>query len=328
MKYTMADIAKETGVAKSTVSRYFNGGYVKDETRKRIKEVVDRVGYEPSEAARNLKSKRTKLIGVVAPTLKSTVTGRQMTEIDNFLKKKGYSTLILNTDHDPSREIEAIEHLSSLRADGIILIATNISEAHQRLQKISRIPILALGQQFRGGTSVIYDDYEAGFEVGEYAKEMGHEDILYIGVSEYDEAVGIKRKKGVLDGLGLPKGATKVNMLETAFSYEDARKVIRSSLKKHVPTLIICATDQMALAALKEATDMGLSVPDDVSIIGFGGYEMSELVNPSITSVRFENEKAGEVAAATLLSMIEEEPVASLQVIGHSLREGGSVKRI
>lgn len=328
MKYTMADIAKETGVAKSTVSRYFNGGYVKDETRKRIKEVVDRVGYEPSAAARNLKSKRTKLIGVVAPTLKSTVTGRQMTEIDNFLKKKGYSTLILNTDHDPSREIEAIEHLSSLRADGIILIATNISEAHQRLQKSSRIPILALGQQFRGGTSVIYDDYEAGFEVGEYAKDMGHEDILYIGVSEYDEAVGIKRKKGVLDGLGLPKGATKVNMLETAFSYEDARKVIRSSLKKHVPTLIICATDQMALAALKEATDMGLSVPDDVSIIGFGGYEMSELVNPSITSVRFENEKAGEVAAATLLSMIEEEPVASLQVIGHSLREGGSVKRI
>lgn len=325
-KYTMADIAREAGVAKSTVSRYFNHGYLKEETRQKIQDVVTRTGYEPSAAAQNLKRKHTKLIGIVVPTMTSTVTGRQLSAIDRTLRAAGYTALIINTDHDPNREIAAIEHLRSLKADGIILIATNISEAHQRLQSASSVPFLVMGQRFRDGCSVIYDDYQAGRDVGAYARAMGQRDVLYIGVSEFDEAVGRERKRGVLEGLGT--SAVEVCTLETGFSYEKARQTVRAALLEHVPSLIICATDQMALAAYKEITDSGLRVPEDVSLIGFGGYEMSELVHPSITSVRFHNEQAGHVAASTLMSMIEKEPVAPLQIIGYTLRQGGSVKNL
>lgn len=324
----MADIAREAGVAKSTVSRYFNGGYIKADTRSRIREVIERTGYEPSLAAQNLKLKHTRTIGVVAPTMTSTVTGRQLTAIDQALRKEGYSCIIINTNHDAGREVAAIESLRSLRTDGIILIATNISSEHQRLQQNSDIPFLVMGQHFTHGTSVVYDDYAAGYEVGSYARHMGHKNVVYIGVSEEDDAVGVQRKKGVLDGLKAGDSVISVTMEETTFSYIDTRAVARSILDRSIPTMVICATDQMAQAVYKEVIERGLRVPNDVSIIGFGGYESSDLLNPSLTTVCFNSDQAGEVAAKTIIAMVNQETVAPLQVISHSLIKGGSVADI
>lgn len=327
-KYTMADIAKEAGVAKSTVSRYFNGGYIREDTREKIRKIIEKTNYEPSVAAQNLKLKNTKTVGIVAPTMTSTVTGRQLTAMDETLRKNGYTPIVISTNHSPEREIAAIEYLRSMRVDGIILIATNISEEHQRLQTSSPIPFLVMGQQFRGGTSVIYDDYEAGYEVGRYIRHRGHQDILFIGVSEVDDAVGRKRKQGVIDGLKCEdKNLTSLSMEETTFSYEETRELVRDVLNvlDPLPTVIICATDQMALAAHKEIIEKGLRIPEDISVVGFGGYEISELVSPSITSIRFNNEEAGTICAKSIISMIQNEPVGELQVIGHRFIEGKSV---
>lgn len=324
-KLTMADIAKEAGVAKSTVSRYFNGGYVKDETREKIHSIVKRTGFEPSAAAQNLKAKETHTIGVVTPSLTSTSTGRLITAMDNALREQGYACLIVTTDHHPEREISAIEYLRSLRVDGIVLIATNLGSEHQRLQKNSPIPFLTMGQKFPQGVSIIYDDYEAGKTVGEYAREMGHEDVIYIGVTEMDEAVGRKRRKGVMDGLSQNASVRKLQMEETTFSYQEAREKVQQVLDHHVPDLFICATDLIALACYKELRERGYRVPEDVSLIGFGGYEMSELLSPSMATIRFENELAGKLCASTLISMIHQEPVAPVQVLGYRFLKGGSV---
>lgn len=324
-KVTIADIAREAGVAKSTVSRYFNGGYVRQETRDKIKKVIDRTNFEPSAAAQNLKLKKTRIIGVVAPTMTSSSTGRLVESLDRTLHERDYSCIVMATDHKPEREIASIEYLRSLRVDGILLIATTIGEEHQRLQKSSKVPFLVMGQNFTDGTSIIYNDYEAGRTVGKYASRMGHHDIIYIGVSEVDEAVGRIRKKGVMDGLSERSEVMNIMMEETTFSYEQTRELVRDVLRVHIPDLFICATDKMALAVWKEVREKGLRVPEDVSIIGFGGYETSELLTPSMTTVRFENELAGQICASTLISMIEEQPVAPLQTLGFRFLEGGSV---
>lgn len=324
-KYKMSDIAREAGVAKSTVSRYFNGGYVKEETKEKIREVVDRTGFEPSAAAQNLKRKQTRVIGVVAPTMTSTATGRLLNSLDCALHEEGYSCIMLTTDHDPKREIAALEYLHSLRVDGMILIATNISEAHQRLQRQSRIPILVMGQRFPQGHSIIYDDYQAGKKLGEYCRNKGHKDVVFIGVSEQDEAVGKIRKDGVMDGLGSDSEIMHIMMEETTFSYQETRELVRDLLEVHIPDLIICATDLMALAAYKEVRERGLRVPEDVSLAGFGGYEMSELLSPEMTTVRFEHEAAGKLCASTLVAMINDEPAPSLQMLGYQFRPGESV---
>lgn len=321
----MADIAQEAGVSKSTISRYFNGGYVKEDTKEKIRKVVERTGFEPSAAAQNLKAKKTHTIGVVAPTMISTSTGRLITAMDNALREKDYSCLIVTTDHLPEREITAIEYLRSLRVAGIVLIATNISAEHQRLQTSSPIPFLTMGQNFSKGISIIYDDFAAGRTVGEYARQKGHTDIVYIGVNEQDEAVGKIRRNGVLKGLSEDACVKKLQIAETTFSYPQARELVRKVLDDHVPHLFICATDLIALACYKEVRERGLQVPEDVSIIGFGGYEMSELLSPSLATIRFENELAGKLCADTLISMIQKKPVPKLQVLGFQFLPGQSV---
>lgn len=324
-KYTMADIAREAGVAKSTVSRYFNQGYIKEETREKIRAVVERTGFEPSAAASNLKAKETRMIGVVAPTMTSPSSGRLLNAMDNALRDQGYACLILTTDHHLEREIAAVEYLRSLRVDGIVLIATSLNSQHQKLQKSSRVPFLVMGQRFPQGTSIIYDDYQAGLQAGEYASEMGHKDIVYISVNQSDYAVGHERRRGVMDGLAHHTEVHNVQMKEIAFSYDQARETTREILKEHVPDLFICATDQIALACYKEVREAGLRVPEDVSLIGFGGYDLSELLSPSLTTIRFDCEAAGEVCANTLISMIHEKTVPTLQVLGFTFRKGGSV---
>lgn len=326
-KMTMSDIAKEAGVAKSTVSRYFNGGYVKEETREKLKKIVERYQYEPNAVAQSLKAKHSHTIGIVAPCLDSITSSRMLMAIDKYLKVHGYKTIIMNTSHNEISELAYIEHLWRMNVDGIILLATTVTMTHQQIAVKLDIPMLIVAQLFKGGISIIYDDYHAGYDVGCYAASMGHQKILYMGVGRKDEAVGIQRRKGVLDALK-EHHIDDVAVKETDFSFEESRKIIKEYLNNHQPTLIICATDNIALACYKEIQEKGLRVPEDISLIGFGGYEISSLVTPSLCTIRFDNELAGQMAGKTILQLIEKEPVANTQLIGYQLIKGGSVKKM
>lgn len=325
-KMTMSDIAKIAGVAKSTVSRYFNGGYVKEETKQKLKKIIDEYQYEPNAIAQSLKAKHSHTIGIVAPCLDSITSSRMLMAIDEYLKNEGYTTIIINTNHNEIRELASIEHLWRMNVDGIILLATTITMTHQQLAAKLDIPMLIVAQHFKEGISIIYDDYHAGYDVGKYAAHMGHKQVLYLGVNQKDDAVGIQRKKGVLEAL--QDSNVQVNVKETSFSFQKSRQIIHGYLTNHQPTLIICATDNIALACYREVHEKGLKIPDDISMIGFGGYEISELVTPSLCTIRFDNELAGQMAGKTIIQLIQKEPVANTQLIGYHLIHGESVKKL
>lgn len=128
-KITMDDIANMAGVTKSTVSRYFNGGSVRESTRERIQEIIREYNYEPNTFAR-LKAKESNVIGVVLPTLNSKVSSRVVTSIGRYLREQGYETLIKDSDHSVDLELKNIQRLITLKVDGIILSAITITEAH------------------------------------------------------------------------------------------------------------------------------------------------------------------------------------------------------
>lgn len=324
-KLTMDDIAKIAGVGKSTVSRYFNGGYIKEETKLKLKKVVDEYHYEPNAIAQSLKARYSKLVGIVAPCLDSVTSSRVLMNMDQYLKEHGYTAIILNTNHDELRELTSIEQLSRMNVDGIILMATHVTMAHQKIASTLNIPILFVAQQYDLGYSIVNDDYQAGYEVGAYATGHGHQSICYMGVSQKDEAVGVKRKKGVIDGLK-EKGIESLDILEVDFSFEKAHQMATAYLQNKRPSLIICATDNIALGCLKAIQESGLSTPKDISLIGFGGYEISTYMSPSLTTIRFNNEETGQKAGATIIKLIEGESVAKLQLIGYSMKVGQSVK--
>ena len=324
-KLTMSDIAKMAGVGKSTVSRYFNGGYIKEETRLKLKKVIDENNYEPSTLAQSLKAKYTKVIGIVVPCLDSITTSRVLMTMDQYLKDHGYTTLIINTNHDEMRELTSIEQLWRMNVDGIILMATAVTMAHQNIAAKLDIPLLFVAQRYGAGVSIINDDYSAGYEVGKYAAYMGHRKICYIGVRGKDEAVGIYRKDGVINGLR-DNGVSSIDLLETDFSLEKAHLIALDYLKKKQPTLFIGATDNIALGCLKAINELKLKMPDDISLIGFGGYETSQFINPSLSTVRFNNEETGIKAGQTIIDLIEGNVVDNLQLIGYTLIKGQSVK--
>lgn len=323
-KLTMKDIAEMAGVGKTTVSRYFNGGYVKEETRLKIKKIIDQYNYQPNTFAQSLKAKETKIIGVIAPTLTSTTSSRMISSLNQYLKKEGYTPLIVDTNYNQLEELSAIEKLWHMNVDGIVLVATELTMAHYTLSKKIDIPFVAYGQEMKEGYSIVNDDYEAGFEVGKYAGRMNHQEIIYLGVNAKDEAVGYLRKKGVLDGLK-QCGINDVKVVETDFTFDKTRKVVNDLFKRKLPSLIICATDNIALATFKELKEAKIKVPETVSLIGFGGYEISQLITPSLCTIRFDNEQAGVLAGKTLIKLIKNEKVENTQKIHFQFIEGGSV---
>ena len=324
-KLTMSDIAKMAGVGKSTVSRYFNGGYVKESTRLKLKKIIEEYNYEPSALAQSLKAKYTKKIGIVVPCLDSITTSRVLMVMDEYLKDYGYTTLIVNTNHNELRELTSIEQLWRMNVDGIILMATNVTMAHQNIAAKIDIPLLFVAQRFKLGVSIINDDYNAGYDVGKYGASHGHKYVCYIGVNRKDEAVGIYRKDGVMDGLK-EYGAKKIDFLESDFSLEKAYHIAKEYLQHKQPSLIIGATDNIALGCLKAINELGFKMPEDISLIGFGGYETSLFINPSLTTIRFNNEETGIRAGKTIIDLIEGNHVDDIQLIDYQLIEGESVR--
>ncbi len=326
-RLTMKDIADMAGVGKSTVSRYFNGGYVKEETRARIQKIIDENGYEPNAMAQIMKRKHSRIIGIITPALDSITSSRMMMTMDEYLRGQKYTPIIINTNHNELRELMSIEQLRSLNVDGIILIATDLTMAHQKLISQMDIPFVIVGQKCKLGTTVVYDDYHAGYDLASYVAKRGHRDIAYVGVFQKDIAVGVERKQGVQDGLKA-YGIDDYYFLETNFSFERTREVVGEFLEHHRPTAMICATDNLALACYKEIQTRGLRMPEDISLAGFGGYEISSLITPSLTTIRYENEEAACQAAKAMVDLIDEKEVKHEQMVEYILIEGGSVSSL
>ena len=325
-KLTMSDIANIAGVGKSTVSRYFNGGFVKADTKEKIKNVCDKYNYKPNQTAKMLKAKHTNTIGIISPTLTSYTSSKAITSMDDYLKIHGYRTIIINTNHSSQREKEAFEYLNELNVDGIVILATHNKYNYKKLTNDYKMPILFMGQEIENGISIVYDDYRSGFKAGELIALNGHKDIYYIGVDESDVAVGVVRKQGVYDALS--KYGLDATFIKADFEYENCLPIIKEALDKHVPTAIICATDRMASACYRVLNNKNIKMPDDVSIIGFGSYRYSSLMNPPLDSIRFNNKEAGEKCGQTIIEMILGMDVDYRQLIGFEYINGNSIRKI
>lgn len=323
-KLTINDIAKMSGVAKSTVSRYLNGGSVRTSTGQKIKKIIEENNYEPNIFAR-LNAKESRVIGLTVPGFNSVTTPRLVEAIVEYLKKNDYTPLIMHTGNDIEEEIRSVERLKNMNVAGIMVLATGCTEEYEQAVKRLSIPILFIGQKFQGEKSIINDDYNAGYAIGRYIGEKSFEQIYLLWVSEEDPAVGQERRQGVIDGLSF-YSKTPTSIIETTFFYEDAVRNIKRLVKNmQKPVAIICATDRLAQGVYKVMYEVGISIPEEVSVVGFGDYETGELLRPPLTTVKFDCHALGEISAESMLQMIQEKPVSSLQVNPYEIIERKSV---
>ena len=321
---TINDVARIAGVSKSTVSRYLNGKPLKEKTYIKIKEAIEECNYEANMFAR-LSAKRSNIIGIIVPGFTSTVIPRLLAATDQYLREKRYTPLIVNTGNDYDFELKSIENLEGMNVDGIIIVATHVSDDHSRVINNIKKPVIFLGQEFDKGISIVDDDYNAGKEIGRYVSSSHVDKIGLLWVDEQDAAVGQKRKQGVIDGL-TENGIQDISIFKTDFSLENSyKKAIEIFSSDNFPKAIICATDRIAYGVYKAAKEKGIQIPKDVCVSGFGGYDTSEILTPSLTTIKFDVDISARVCAETLIKMIEEEPVSKTQMIGYSFIKGESI---
>lgn len=327
MTKTISDIAKLAGVAKSTVSRYLNGGSVGDATKKKIELVIHETGYIPNTFAQSLKAKKTNIIGTIVPRLDSYAASNTLIGIDECLREQGFQMLIANSNQDLEREIESIYSFERQKIAGIILLATVITDAHLEAFAKVQIPVLLVGQYNENTYSLIHNDYAAGYELAKYILEKGHRKIAYLGVTESDISVGVKRKKGFQDAI-CEWEDSEVHYFETGFKIKDAMNSALRILSEFKPTILFCATDNIALGALKAAYLKGLKVPEKISIVGFGGYEITEVIHPALTTAKFHYKEAGQLAALNMVRLVNGEQVEKLTISNYEIIERESVDNL
>lgn len=317
----IGDIAKLAKVSKSTVSRYFNGGSISERTRQKIERVVKDTGYSPNQFAQSLKAKRTQMMGVIVPRLSSYASNQTLYGVETYLRSRRYQTIIVNTDLDQQLEIKAIYTLAKNKVDGIILFATTLTDEHVKAIYSVNVPIILIGQSYEGIPSIVQNDYEAGLLFGRYFGKRHFERIAYFGVDESDKAVGIQRRRGVLDGLA--EYHQHADVYVTSFKLSNAQSLAKSFIERY--DAVICATDNIALGVLKSALDMGINVPKTLSISGFGGYETTSIVTPMITTIVFPYEETGRIAALSMMKLLNDEEVPLVQRMDFYIDEKESV---
>lgn len=327
MTKNISDIAKLAGVAKSTVSRYLNGGSVSDTTKKKIELVIEETGYIPNTFAQSLKAKKTNIIGTIVPRLDSYAAANTLIGIDEFLREQGFQMLIANTNQDLEREIESIYSFERQKIAGIILLATVITNAHLEAFANVQIPVLLVGQHNEKTYSLIHNDFAAGYDLAKYILEKGHRKIAFLGVTESDISVGVERKKGFQAAID-KMDECEVHYFESGFKITDAMNCTMRVLSEFKPTILFCATDNIALGALKAAYLKGLKVPDNLSIVGFGGYEITEVIHPALTTAKFHYKEAGQLAASNMIRLINGEQVEKLTISNYEIIERESVDNL
>ncbi|MDR4937839.1 LacI family DNA-binding transcriptional regulator [Rossellomorea marisflavi] len=305
---TIKEVAKMAEVSSATVSRFLNNsGYVGEEARKRILKVIEETGYVPSENAKSLRTKQTKVIGVILPKISTETSSRLVRGLDEVLAKEGYQILLANSGLSAEKEIEHLRLLKSRDVDGIILSATtNGAELKSEIQRLD-IPVVVVGQEVDDTPNVIFDEYQAAKDMVKHLIDHGHERIGFIGVSEEDPAVGVLRKKGYLQAMQERNLPIEESWIEKGiFDVESGAVAMERMMGATIPpTAVFAVTDRLAIGAMNYAKSIGLRIPEDIAFAGIGASELSRYITPSLTTMDYQNKESGRVAAGLILEAIK-----------------------
>lgn len=306
---TLEDVARAAGVSTATVSRCLNNpNKVVEKTRNRVLAVVTRLGYAPNFNARALAARRTETIGAVIPTMENAIFAEGVQAFQRVLQAEGFTLLIASSNYDPATEAEVIRKLVARGADGLLLVGFDRSPDTYSFLEAQSIPaVVGWAYDARGALpSVGFDNAAAMAALVRHAIDLGHKRVGMIsGVTSGNDRARL-RLEGVASVLG-DAGLSPPTVVEARYELAEGSQAF-DTLRKEAKdlTLIICGNDVLAAGALRRAREVGMSVPDDISITGFDDIGLAQVVDPPLTTVRVPHRTMGEAAARLLLDLLEE----------------------
>lgn len=323
---TLSDIAKMANVSKSTVSRYLNNGSVSAKTREKLEKIIKETNYQPNILAQSLKAQKSSIVGVIIPRYDSPSMSQVLKGIDAVAHAEDIQLMIMNSNLDIERTKKNIKLMQRQKVGVIILLASAIDAELKEIINTSSTPILIMGQELNSSPSFLYQDYEAGRIIANHAIELGHRKLLFVGVSEDDYAVGVLRKKGFYD-VAEENGAS-VEFVETEFSRSVSYEKALQYLPNIEATYIAAATDHIAIGIFNACVELGIQVPNQLSLSGFGGYSETKNVIPHITTVAYPFYEMGETVMKAAIKKINFDPIQQITKMPVQMKLQGSTKEL
>jgi DNA-binding LacI/PurR family transcriptional regulator len=310
MPVSIYDIAKEARVSPSTVSRALeNHPRIGAATKKRIQELAKEMGYVPNTVAKGLIANKTWTIGMVLASISDPFMGRVVEGVEQAAIEAGFNVFISTSQNDPQRETAAIEVLKQRRVDGIIVIASHLSDHYSQFFERSKVPIVVINEQKPGETLhfVTVDDVQGAQLAVEHLLALGHHRIGYVGISNRPKS-NEYRLKGYLDALAAAGIAPDPTLIFSANDIEDHAKRGEASLAPLLSagaTAVFCYNDTAAIGLLSACHKSGIAVPDTLSIIGFDDIEMATYTLPPLTTIRQPRFELGRQAMQMVLALLD-----------------------
>ncbi|MDB3920463.1 LacI family DNA-binding transcriptional regulator [Paracoccaceae bacterium] len=315
---TLQDVADLAAVSTATVSRCLNkSGHVTEKTRLKVQQAIQTLGYSPNFGAQALAAKRTNTIGAIIPTMENAIFARGMQAFQETLAENGITLILASCSYRPELEEEQIRSLVARGADALLLIGQSRPDATYQFLARRNIPyVLAWAHKKDSEHCYIgFDNQAAAQTITRQVLELGHRNLgVIVGLTQNNDRAR-DRITGIEHAIADHGAKTApLQVIEAEYTFQEGAKALDQLLANPTPpTAVICGNDVLAVGAVKRAKQLGLAVPEDLSITGFADIEVSELIDPELTTVHVPHREMGIAAAKSLIAMLKTQtPVESL----------------
>jgi LacI family transcriptional regulator len=327
MSATIYDVAREAGVSMATVSRVLNDtAVVKEETKRRVLDAIARLSYRPNAVARGLASKKTKTIGVIVPDVSALFMAEVVRGIEDIARMYAYHIILCNSDGKSDREVDLFGTLWEKQVDGVIFMSPHLVPAHIEVFEQAQLPVVLCKTEDPEARipCVNIDNHKAALDATHYFLDRGLRNVAFVGGPRASSLQTSLRRDGYEAAMAAIGAAATV--IETpSETYEAALPNLRSHLRLSCPHALVAASDELALAALHAAVDLGLHVPQDLRVLAFDNTRLTQMCRPELTTVAQPMYDYGAVAMRFLTKLLQDETVSQYVVrLPHAIVERAS----
>lgn len=310
-RISIKDIARAAGVSHSTVSRSLSDSpLVNPETKARIRRLSAEMGYTPNAAARSLVMGRTRTVGVVVTTIADPFIAEVTQGIESAAYEHGYTVILASSNSDPVREIAAVEMLRSKRVDGVIVTSSRVGALYQEHLERIGVPVVLINnhseQSGRYTFSITVDNQHGGYLATQHLIELGHRRIAYI-TAQVNHSSDMGRLAGYQQALSEAGIQFDPAMVVAGNGRVEGGERCWSQLAAltNPPTAVFCYNDMTAIGLLRDVRQVGLTVPQDLSIVGFDDIPFASYVCPALTTVAQPKFEMGQQATEMVLALMK-----------------------
>ncbi|MBS4215341.1 MULTISPECIES: catabolite control protein A [Neobacillus] len=317
---TIYDVAREANVSMATVSRVVNGNpNVKPVTRKKVQEVIERLGYRPNAVARGLASKKTTTVGVIIPDISNIFFAELARGIEDIATMYKYNIILSNSDQNKDKELHLFNTMLGKQVDGIVFMGGHITPDHVDEFERSPVPVVLAGsiEESEKIPSVNIDYEQAAYDCVKEFIGRGHKDIAFVIGPLYEPDITVKKLNGykrALEDANIPFNEELI--IEGDYTYDSGIEAFEKMLElSEKPTAILVGADEMALGVVHGAEDKGYSIPEDFEVITSDNTRLSLMVRPQLTTIVQPLYDIGAVAMRLLTKLMNKEKVSEQKVV-------------